>query len=405
VKDLCRKLGASHFSRKPLAQYHTERGPFQAHSKHGNYNAWLHEIGFARYDLIAAFDPDHIPVPTFLSQVVGYFSHPMVGYVQAPQTYYNQSASFIARGAAEETYAYYSSVQMASYGLGYPIVIGSHNTHRVSALKDVGGFAPHDADDLLITFLYRSRGWQGVYVPKILARGLTPVDWSGYLGQQRRWARSVLDLKIRSYPKVSGRLPLKTQLMSLLHGLNYLHKSLLLPAALIVLAVLLATGMAAEVFSGPTLLRLGILTGAVQLAELYRQRFYLEWKTEWGLHWRAGLLQLAKWPYLLSALFDVIQDRRVPYTLTTKVKSTSRRRMMWPQAVVAAFVGSAWAMGILSGAPITPFLHLTAAAAIAGSLFLLLTERWTFPAPYTTGALKSPDSSTTLRATSVIEAP
>src|SRR5207302_7238529 len=140
----------------------------------------------------------------FLSQVLGYFNDPTIGYVQTPQAYYNQHASFIARGAAEEPYGYYSSVQMASYGLGYPIVIGCHNTHRMAALKDVGGFAPHDADDLLITLLYRSRRWNGVYVPRILARGLAPVDWGAYLDQQRRWARSLLDLKIRSYPKVSA---------------------------------------------------------------------------------------------------------------------------------------------------------------------------------------------------------
>ena len=60
---------------------------------------------------------------------------------------------------------------MASYGMGYPVVIGCHNTHRVTALQEVGGFAPHH-DDLLITLFYRARGWQGVYVPRILARVL-----------------------------------------------------------------------------------------------------------------------------------------------------------------------------------------------------------------------------------------
>jgi len=39
VKALCARLGAQHFSRKPLAHYQTGPGPFQARSKHGNYNA------------------------------------------------------------------------------------------------------------------------------------------------------------------------------------------------------------------------------------------------------------------------------------------------------------------------------------------------------------------------------
>ena len=199
VGDLCRRLGARHFSRKHLPQYQQPTGPYEARTKHGNYNAWLAEVGFERYDLIAAFDPDHIPERDFLARVVGYFDDPGIGYVQTAQVYYNQNASFIARGAAEETYAYYSSVQASSYALGYPIVTGCHNTHRATALREVGGFAAHEADDLLITLLYRAHGWRGVYVPERLAVGITPVDWTGYLNQQRRWARSVLDVKFRLY--------------------------------------------------------------------------------------------------------------------------------------------------------------------------------------------------------------
>ena len=201
VKALCQRVGARHFSRDKFSHYQGNEGNFQSRSKHGNYNAWLTEIGFEHYEIVTVFDPDHVPEPTFLLHVLGYFDDPTIAYIQAPQAYYNQKAGFIARGAAEETYAYYSSVQMASYGLGYPIIVGSHNTHRVAALKAIGGFSAHDAEDLLVTLSYRASGWQGVYVPDILASGLTPVDWSGYLRQQRRWARSVLDIKFRLYSK------------------------------------------------------------------------------------------------------------------------------------------------------------------------------------------------------------
>jgi cellulose synthase/poly-beta-1,6-N-acetylglucosamine synthase-like glycosyltransferase len=117
----------------------------------GNYTAWLNEGGFERYEIIAAFDPDHVLRRSFLSEVLGYFNDPSVGYVQAAQAYYNQEASFIARGAAAETYGYYSSIQMFSFAVGYPVVTGCHNTHRVTAVKQVRGLPAHDADDLLIT--------------------------------------------------------------------------------------------------------------------------------------------------------------------------------------------------------------------------------------------------------------
>ena len=83
VKALCRKLGAHYFSRKNRSQYQADSGTFKSHTKYGNYNAWLDEIGFERYEIVVAFDPDHIPEPTFLSKVLGYFDDPKVGYVQA----------------------------------------------------------------------------------------------------------------------------------------------------------------------------------------------------------------------------------------------------------------------------------------------------------------------------------
>lgn len=323
VKLLCQQLGARHFSRKGQAHYQTERGDFQTRSKHGNYNAWLDAIGFAQYGIVASFDPDHVPDRTFLTEVLGYFDDPTVGYVQAPQVYGNQYASLVARGAAEETYAYNSSIQMASYGMGYPIVVGCHNTHRVTALRDVGGFAPHDADDLLITLFYRTSGWQGVYVPKILARGQTPETWRAYLTQQRRWARSVLDIKLNVAPRLDVDWPLASRVMSRLHGVNYIHRGLLIPLEIGLLGYLLITGMATEFVTHEGMLRLGIVAVALQLDEFYRQRFYLDWRTEWGLHWRAGLLNLAKCPSLLAALVDVLLNRRFAYETTPKTRASS----------------------------------------------------------------------------------
>jgi hypothetical protein len=61
---------------------------------------------------------------------------------------------------------------MAAYGMGYPVIVGCHNSHRMTALQGVGGFPAHEAEDLLLTFHYRANNWQGVYVPEILARGL-----------------------------------------------------------------------------------------------------------------------------------------------------------------------------------------------------------------------------------------
>jgi cellulose synthase/poly-beta-1,6-N-acetylglucosamine synthase-like glycosyltransferase len=383
VKKLCSDLGAKHFSRRNMPQYQTEGGIFQSHTKYGNYNSWLNEIGFDRYDIIASFDPDHIPHPDFLTNVLGYFDDPSIGYVQAAQAYYNQKASFIARGAAEETYAYYSSIQMASYGLGYPIIVGCHNIHRAAALKQVGGFAPHDADDVLLTIFYRTHNWQGVYVPRILARGLTPVDWRGYLIQQRRWARSVLDIKFRLYLQLFGNLPLKTRVASLFHGLNYLYKNLVIFLALGAIAIMLITGYVPRAFSGETAQKLGLMALVLLVTDFFRQRFYLDRRNESGFHWRVAVLQLAKWPFMLLAFCDVLLKRRFAYILTSKVKENSRHHVLLkPFLALIIAICAAWAIGTVSGRITSATLHVTALAIVIGSIALILSEYMSYPAPY-----------------------
>ncbi len=382
VRSLCDTLGVNHFSRKNLPQYQSETGLFKSNSKHGNYNAWLDAIGYESYDYIAAFDPDHVPAPEFLTSALGYFEDPDIGYVQAAQAYYNQKSSFIARGAAEETFAYYSSVQMANYGLDYPIIVGCHNSHRVSALKQVGGFAPHDADDLLLTANYRVHGWQGIYVPEILAKGLNPVDWNGYLNQQRRWARSVLDLKFRVFPELFRKFTPGTRIINGLHGLNYLHRSVLIFVGLLTALFMTATGISPAAISFEILPHIIALYFVLQSCEFYRQQYYLDRRNEWGVHWRVAILDYAKWPFFLLAIYDVLRDLRTPYVITSKVEHDSKRLLVLPNAVIFLLFCLAATIGLLRSGDINPVLYLFDTMVAAGSVFLILTDFWRFPSPF-----------------------
>lgn len=382
VRALCEELGAYHFSRKHLPQYQAEAGRFQSKTKFGNVNAWLDSVGFERYEFVSAFDPDHIPKANFLERVLGFFRDPTVGYVQAAQVYHNQGASFIARGAAEETYDYYSTLQMTSYSFGYPVVTGCHNTHRVSALREVGGFSPHDADDLLITLYYRVKGWRGVYVPEVLAEGLTPVDWPGYLKQQRRWARSVLDIKLRIFPKLANQLPIETRAFSFLHGLSYLTEGLLPFLSLLLLVYLLAVSKV-SVIGNLLVPSFYIFVASLQVNDFFRQRFFLQPRKEFGLHWRAGVLRYAKWPQVLAATYDVALNRVVPYVLTTK-QGTKRRQivMLWPHLFSAVILCLAWSAGAIGHDGTDRYVAVWATVMIAGCLALFMSQFSRFPQPF-----------------------
>lgn len=384
VKELCRELGVHHYSRKYRPEYLADQGPFKVRTKYGNFNAWLEEIGYQHYQFVACFDPDHVPCEDYLERTLGYLTDPAVGYVQAAQVYYNQAASFIAQGAAEETYAYYSIIQMACYAAGYPVVTGCHQLHRVTALKEVGGFAQHDADDLLLTVQYRAAGWQGVYVPEVLARGLTPVDWPGYLQQQLRWARSVLDVKFRALPKLAGKLPWSTRIMTLLHGMYYLQEVMLSLSGYLLLSWMLLTGQCPSFLWTELLSWLWPYLAAFLLLEFWPQRFFLLPSRERGFHWRALLLRLAKWPYLALGAWQAVVGAERPYSVTPKLRTSQKSLMLWPHLGIALFLALAGLYRyLLSSEPLDQGVLFWLGAVLAVETAMVLTEVYrVFPEPY-----------------------
>lgn len=347
VRELCTRLGARHFSRAGMPEFREAKGPLRAATKHGNYNAWFAHTGYDHYDVVAMFDPDHVPDPEYLRRTLGFFSQDDVAFVQPPQVYYNQRASFVARGAAEESYSYYSTHLMASYALGHTIVIGSHGVHRLSALRALGGLPSHDAEDLYLTMLYKAAGWRGVFVPEVLAMGMTPVDWRSYLRQQLRWSRSLLDLKLRVLPQMAGRLSALERLMNLAHGAFYM-RALLVPVAYVLLGGMLIFNVAPS-FMQPravlSLLTMLLLLGAL---DQFRQRFYLDPEHERGVHWRASVMQLAKWPVFLRAIAEALRGREVAYLVTPKGASAPHTHALAPvQIGVASMMALAWCIGTL----------------------------------------------------------
>jgi cellulose synthase (UDP-forming) len=246
---------------------------------------------------------------------------------------------------------------MAAFAVGYPIVTGCHNTHRLKALREIGGFAPHQADDLLITRNYHAAGWAGVYIPEIMARGLAPEDLSSYLVQQQRWARSVFDLKFRPGPKSAKRLTIAARLLGYFQGYQYLFDSILASSCVWILLIYLAGYDVLCIGRNLAFIGVGLfVTG------LYTQQLYLDPNAEAGLHWRAFIVRAAKWPYTLKALCDVIRNRHYSYQVTPK-GSRPRQCVLWPQLVLAFILLSVWIYRIRKIHDLTA--HVAATAAIA----------------------------------------
>ena len=344
VIAICGRVGANHFSRKNRPEYQTDAGVFQRATKHGNYNAWLHEVGFNRYDILAGIDPDQVAARDFLSATLGHFRDPKVAYVQSPQEYYNADSSFIARGCDEESRDFYWITQRAYHRFGNPSVIGAHNIHRMRALESVGGLAPHVTDDLLLTLYYQVAGWRGVYVDRVLARGLAPVDWTSYIRQQRRWARSLLDMKLRVYPRVCSKMSLMARAAGFVQGLTYVQDGIIAICFLIALVGALLMGVPQRVallLTSPTVL---LCIAFLTVSGLYPHLHHSP-NVHKGFYWRSAWLRFAKWPFTLHAVWEVARGGNHKYDLTLKAgPRTVQLLLFWPHlviSVVLAFLSTA----------------------------------------------------------------
>jgi cellulose synthase (UDP-forming) len=379
ARALCERLGARHFTRHGRQEAQRKSGRFAVRTKFGNLNAWLADPASAQYDLLASFDPDHVPARRYLTRTLGYFADEKVGYVQAPQFFYNQEASFIARGAAEESYEFYSSLQMANHTFGEPAITGSHVVYRMSALRALGGFPAHDAEDLYLTLLFSASSWRGVYVPEVLAMGMTPVDWRGYLRQQRRWARALIDLKLRVFPRLARRMTLGERVVGLLHGAYYLRPLVLLlwyP----MLVYMLVADVQPSFYSRYVLFAGFSLAMVFWVADRFRQRYYLDHQRERGIHWRSLVLQYAKWPYFANALWDAVRRWQGDFDVTRKTgTSNGRGRIAIPHVALAVAMAVALAVRLVQHDLPRPALLWSAIAFITFSLLLACTEAMRFP--------------------------
>ena len=142
AKIICEKYGIKHFSRKGVEKYNTPEGPYKTKTKGGNYNAWFDQYG-GLYDFVAQLDVDFVPKIDYLTKTLGYFSDPKVAFVGTPQVYGNTVDSWIARGAAEQAYNFYGSMQKGLFGSDMTLFIGANHVLREAAHNDIEGYSGH----------------------------------------------------------------------------------------------------------------------------------------------------------------------------------------------------------------------------------------------------------------------
>ncbi|WP_460925386.1 glycosyltransferase family 2 protein [Pontibacter brevis] len=303
LKEACRRLGVIHVTR-------TEKKDAKA----GNVNnALQHATG----DICLILDPDHVPVPEFIGEVLPYFEDPDVGFVQVVQAYSNNKESLVAYGAAEQTYSFYGPIMMGMNSYGTVQAIGANCTFRRKALDSIGGHAAGLAEDMHTAMLLHAKGWKSVYVPKILTRGLVPATLASYYKQQIKWARGTFELLFTVYPKLFGSFTWRQKIHYLTLPLYYLFGVFNLIDFLIPILSLVLAEFPWYVSLGEFMVMFGPFFCISVCIRHYAQRWLLE-KKENGFHLFGGLLRTGTWWVFCLGLVYSILRIKVPYIPTPK---------------------------------------------------------------------------------------
>lgn len=284
-------------------------------AKAGKINAALRKTS---EDFILVLDPDHIPFPNFLDEVLGFFTDPDVGFVQVAQGYYNQYRSFTAKAAAEQTYTFYGPTQMGMHGYNCSVAIGANCTFRRKALESAGGHGIGLAEDLVTAIRIHAKGWKSIYHPVIVARGLVPEEFGSFCKQQLKWARGVHEVLFEEVPRLFKSLSFWQKLSYLTIGTYYLEGLttliyLLIPFMYFWLGILPAQMSFLE------FIQMGFpIIFFSSVIYLYVQRWLSDVTTERGVHWRGMVMKFACWPVYFLGFVLSIFDKKIPYIPTAK---------------------------------------------------------------------------------------
>ncbi len=209
VKDMCRRLGVRHFSRKDRGYLELESGMFASRTKHGNHNRWLWEHA-GDYDVVMFVDTDHVPLPIMAERLLGYFRDPDVAFVVGPQFYGNQD-SRITRWAESAQYLFHSVIQRAGNRRRCAMLVGTNAAVRTTAIRR--GYIDSITEDMATSLTIHAttnpatgHRWRSVYTPDLIAVGEGPRSWTEFFNQQTRWSAGTFDSILRQVWRVAFRL-------------------------------------------------------------------------------------------------------------------------------------------------------------------------------------------------------
>ncbi len=207
----------------------------------------------ARGELVAVFDADFLPGPTFLLDLVPHFANPRTGMVQARWGHLNRDYSALTRSQAIFLDGHFVIEHAARHRAGrFFNFNGTAGIWRRACIESAGGWQSDTlTEDLDLSYRAQLRGWKFVFAPEVVAPAELPADMDAFRAQQHRWTMGSIQTAMKILPRLLRcRLPLPVKIEALFHlTANGSHALMVLLAILIVPATVArrAVGLGATI--------------------------------------------------------------------------------------------------------------------------------------------------------------
>jgi cellulose synthase/poly-beta-1,6-N-acetylglucosamine synthase-like glycosyltransferase len=169
----------------------------------------------AKGDLFAIFDADFVPKPDCLRKLVDFFTDPMVGCAQMRWSHINGQYNLLTRLQTIMLDGHFVVEQTTRNRTGgFFNFNGTAGIWRRQAIEMSGGWQ-HDTltEDTDLSFRAQLMGWKFVYLLDEEAPAEIPVEINAFKAQQRRWAKGVMQVGLKLYPRIwLSPLPFRVKL-------------------------------------------------------------------------------------------------------------------------------------------------------------------------------------------------
>ena len=170
---------------------------------------------FAKGELFAIFDADFVPKPDCLRKLVDFFTDPLVGCAQMRWSHINGQYNLLTRLQTIMLDGHFVVEQTTRNRTGgFFNFNGTAGIWRRRAIEMSGGWQ-HDTltEDTDLSFRAQLMGWKFVYLLDEEAPAEIPVEINAFKAQQRRWAKGVMQVGLKLYPRIwLAPLPFRVKL-------------------------------------------------------------------------------------------------------------------------------------------------------------------------------------------------